>query len=315
MPFSWKTKTRRNRFSQFVADHFHLPKRRRSMVVETGFPTSLIDLYVRHRGTFGKSSDKKQKGNDSPNYSSSGSLSSSSSSDLDYIPSVGASDKYSKTEAELSVGMRKLNPVLVVVLKVLFMMVLVFGTKAFTIAITLFASLLLFLESRGKRSLGRPVLVRPKQTATVVVCTQVLEIEEQVELKQKELDEVTSEILIETRGKSSRRAMMKSRIKNLVPKKLRIHKHSMDSKQETCCEFKEEETGRRSSSSTLSSETVCEDGKSGTNVQRNSDFLVLFFIVLVGLLEGRVFALVIALSWCLLLKLQWRNVKFFISSS
>ncbi|KAJ0546399.1 hypothetical protein HanIR_Chr08g0360511 [Helianthus annuus] len=294
--YTW-SKTRRNRFSKFVADHFQLPKRRRSMVVETGFPTSLIDLYVRHRGTFGKSSDKKQKGIDSPNYLSSGSLSSSSSSDLDYRPSVAASDKYSKTEAELSVGMRKLNPVLVVVLKVLFMMVLVFGTKTFTIAITLFASLLLFLESRSKRFLGRPV------------CSQVLEIEEQVELRQKELDEVTSEVLIETRGKSSRRAMMKSRIKKLVPKKLRIRKPSIDSKQEICCEFKEEETGRRSSSSILSSETECDDGKSGTNVQRNSDCLVLFLIVLVGLLEGRVFALVIALSWCLLLKLQWRNVR------
>ncbi|KAD4178649.1 hypothetical protein E3N88_27240 [Mikania micrantha] len=51
----------------------------------------------------------------------------------------------SKTEAEISVEMAKLNPLLVVALKVLVMLVLVLGTKEFRIAITISAFVLLFM--------------------------------------------------------------------------------------------------------------------------------------------------------------------------
>lgn len=218
MPFSWKNKTRRNRFSQLVTNHLQ------STLVETGFPMSLIDLYVRNRGRFRKPFAKKQSS------SSSGSVldsinSSSGDSDCtetgetvdDDVVVVG-----SKIEQDKSVELAKLNPVFVAVLKVLLMMVLVFGTKRFTIVITLSAFLLLFLEFAVKL-----LLTRSEQNATLVLCK--LEIKEKVELKQEarlekesesesESDEVRSEVLM-VRRKSSPRAIMKSKIKKLVFKK------------------------------------------------------------------------------------------------
>lgn len=401
MPFSWKKKTRCTRFSQLVADHLQSPKRGGSLVVETGFPTSLIDLYVRNRGRFRKSSAKKQRENDSQT-----SLSTSTSSSSVMLVdsnnlSSGASDNMgtdeiieedvvadgmvsdgqieienpSKSEVGRSSEMAKLNPVLVAALKVLFMLVLALGAKKFTVGITLSAFLLFFLESLAKPFLGRSSLIRPstdsktlfesdfhetkntnssKENTTVVVCSEVLEIEEQVELKEevrseKELDEVRSEVLMEIRHKTSRRAILKSRMKKLVPKKL--HKSSMGSKVKSSGDFKEQETvkcvqdlkpnfcsassdskgetvcvqkqeqdtiveieGRSSSSSlTFSSEIDYNDKDKGRESQQNSGYLVLCLIVLIGLIGGRILALVLALSWCLMLKSsQWRNVKFLI---
>ncbi|KAH7545548.1 hypothetical protein FEM48_Zijuj01G0105300 [Ziziphus jujuba var. spinosa] len=55
----WK-KTGVNRISRIVAD-LHSPKRGNSLVVETGFPTSLVDLFVKNRDRLRKSSKKKKK--------------------------------------------------------------------------------------------------------------------------------------------------------------------------------------------------------------------------------------------------------------
>ncbi|CAL0301018.1 unnamed protein product [Lupinus luteus] len=57
MPFPWK-KNKVTTFSQIVAD-LHSPKRGVSLVVETGFPTSLIDLFVKNRTRFRKSKSNK----------------------------------------------------------------------------------------------------------------------------------------------------------------------------------------------------------------------------------------------------------------
>ncbi|KAG4990325.1 hypothetical protein JHK87_023782 [Glycine soja] len=57
MPFPWK-KNRVPRISQFVAD-LQSPKRGGSLVVETGFPTSLIDLFVKNQSRFQKHRSKK----------------------------------------------------------------------------------------------------------------------------------------------------------------------------------------------------------------------------------------------------------------
>ncbi|KAD6119759.1 hypothetical protein R6Q59_025767 [Mikania micrantha] len=415
MPFSWKKTARCNRFSKLVADHLQSPKRGGSLVVETGFPTSLIDLYVRNRGRFRKS--KKQRENDSPTPLSSCSSSSSSGLLVDSlnITSSSSSSLYSlvesnnlssggtdhrgtdeiieeevdvgvdmimiddsikdftETEVEMSVEMAKLNPLLVVALKVLVMFVLVLGTKEFRIAITISAFVLLFMESMGKLLLGRSNSVRSTEDSKTLsessvqvtkniksseenstpVCNKVMEIEEQIESNQeirsdKYLDEVRSEVLMEIKHKSSRRAIMRSRMKKLVPKKLR--RSSMGSKEEISYRFIEEtvksaqddkasidssecsyskgetlrifkqnqnknlEIERRSLSSSLSSEIDCTGKESERELHQNSGCFVLCLIVLVGLIGGRIMALVLALSWCLILKkLQWRNVKFPIS--
>ncbi|KAI3819996.1 hypothetical protein L1987_13851 [Smallanthus sonchifolius] len=361
MPFSWKNKTRRNRFSQLVADHLQSPTRGGSLMVETGFPTSIIDLYVRNRGRFRKSSAKKTTSSGSflglNNLSSSDSsldLNNSSSGDSDCIETdeiieedVVVADGEVKIENH-SVEMAKLNPVFVVLLKVLFMVVLVFGTKRFTIAITLLAFLLFFVELVVKRLISiRPAVdstalfeSRFQETMTIKSSKQVED--EEVELKQevgldKESGEGRSEVLMVIRRKSSRRDVMKSRIKKLVPKKLRRSSvDSMDSKNKICCDFNEcSDSNGDVKPLVLSNEcsdskgeilhileqnedkvveTECDDEELGRGLEQSCGCLILFLVVLVGLIGGRVMALVMALSWCLIMNmLQWRNVKFLIS--
>ncbi|CAB4276594.1 unnamed protein product [Prunus armeniaca] len=58
MPLPWK-KMRVNRISQFVAD-LQSPKRGGSLVVQTGFPTSLVDLFVKNRDHLKKPSKKNK---------------------------------------------------------------------------------------------------------------------------------------------------------------------------------------------------------------------------------------------------------------
>ncbi|KAK4270831.1 hypothetical protein QN277_019600 [Acacia crassicarpa] len=57
MPLPWK-KNKITRISQIVAD-LQTPKHGGSLVVETGFPTSLIDLIVKNRSRFQKRNSKK----------------------------------------------------------------------------------------------------------------------------------------------------------------------------------------------------------------------------------------------------------------
>lgn len=381
MPFSWKKKSRCNRFHQLVADHLQSPKHGGSLVVETGFPTSLIDLYVRNRSRFRKSATNKQTEFDSPSPLSPSSgvfvdLNNLSSSVTDYRESdeiieedviVAANDgeidpeidNSTENEVKKSVVeidnssenyvkksgvMLMLNHILVV----LFILVLALGTKRFTVGITVSAFVLLFIELVGEPMLLRRLCsIRPSESSdhetenvnsskknASVVCREVMEIEE-VEAKQEVrsengVDEARSEVLMEVMPKSSRRAIMKSKMKKLVPKKLR--KSSMGSKDDISCEFKEEKVMKHvqdvkplvisSECSDIKGETFCILKQENDKIdcsnkekvresQQNSGYLVLCLIVLVGLIGGRVLALVLSLSWCLILKrLQWRNVKF-----
>ncbi|XP_062096771.1 uncharacterized protein LOC133802474 [Humulus lupulus] len=59
MPLPWK-KAKVTRISRIVAD-LQSPKRGGSLVVETGFPTSLIDLFVKNRDRLKKPSNSKKK--------------------------------------------------------------------------------------------------------------------------------------------------------------------------------------------------------------------------------------------------------------
>ncbi|XP_030480275.1 uncharacterized protein LOC115697420 [Cannabis sativa] len=59
MPLPWK-KSKVTRISRIVAD-LQSPKRGGSLVVETGFPTSLIDLFVKNRDRLKKHSNSKKK--------------------------------------------------------------------------------------------------------------------------------------------------------------------------------------------------------------------------------------------------------------
>ncbi|OMO83235.1 hypothetical protein CCACVL1_11486 [Corchorus capsularis] len=59
--FPWK-KAKVNRISRLVADLHQSPKRGGSLVVETGFPTSLIDLFVKNRDRLRKQTSKRKSG-------------------------------------------------------------------------------------------------------------------------------------------------------------------------------------------------------------------------------------------------------------
>ncbi|KAL5569183.1 hypothetical protein UlMin_025758 [Ulmus minor] len=65
MPFPWK-KTKVTRISQIVAD-LQSPNHGRSLVVETGFPTSLIDLFVKNCDRLKTPLMKKKKNNNNQN--------------------------------------------------------------------------------------------------------------------------------------------------------------------------------------------------------------------------------------------------------
>ncbi|KAL0011944.1 hypothetical protein SO802_007052 [Lithocarpus litseifolius] len=65
MPLPWK-KQKRSRISRIVADLQSSPKRGGSLVVQTGFPTSLIDLFVQNRDRLNKNKKKKNKKEKSP---------------------------------------------------------------------------------------------------------------------------------------------------------------------------------------------------------------------------------------------------------
>lgn len=60
MPLPWK-KQKGSRISRIVADLQSSPKRGGSLVVQTGFPTSLIDLFVQNRDRLNKNKNKKKK--------------------------------------------------------------------------------------------------------------------------------------------------------------------------------------------------------------------------------------------------------------
>ncbi|CAL9226222.1 unnamed protein product [Arabidopsis halleri] len=62
MPLPWK-KSKSSRISRFVSDLQQSPKHGGSLVVETGFPTSLIDLFVKNRDRLKKSASKRNNKN------------------------------------------------------------------------------------------------------------------------------------------------------------------------------------------------------------------------------------------------------------
>ncbi|XP_010439554.1 PREDICTED: uncharacterized protein LOC104722974 [Camelina sativa] len=62
MPLPWK-KSKSSRISRFVTDLQQSPKHGGSLVVETGFPTSLIDLFVKNRNRLKKQSSKRVTNN------------------------------------------------------------------------------------------------------------------------------------------------------------------------------------------------------------------------------------------------------------
>ncbi|GFP95944.1 hypothetical protein PHJA_001738500 [Phtheirospermum japonicum] len=188
MPLQWK-KAMNTRVSQLVNDHLHRSQKRRdgsSLLVETGFPTSLVDLFIKNREKLKKPSKKKRQNppipitplteiNDpvSPPHSPmispliTGSPLRSPPISPPPVPCEGLGES---RVLGSSVGLDErecvcdtcvdANTVLLVVLKMFLVVVLALGTKRLTVGITISAFLLFFLEYVGKhvRFVSKPSL-------------------------------------------------------------------------------------------------------------------------------------------------------------
>ncbi|XP_019169613.1 PREDICTED: uncharacterized protein LOC109165349 [Ipomoea nil] len=185
--FPWKKKKTGTRISQMVKDQFHRRKNAASpLVVETGFPTSIVDLIVNHRDRFKKPSSpslRSKKNNPpppppliddpdfvSPPQSPPPSISLTSPALLISPPRIAvpiAGDQESDAPSHRGESQdiviqgedgicnaMKPNRVLVVVLNIFLMVVLALGTKKFALGITVSAFLLFFLEYLGKHVSG-----------------------------------------------------------------------------------------------------------------------------------------------------------------
>ncbi|XLR17191.1 hypothetical protein S83_045129 [Arachis hypogaea] len=197
MPFPWK-KNRVTRISQIVAD-LQSPRRGGSLVVETGFPTSLIDLFVKNRSRFTRTKSKRplQPGiydppppppstpvlSPVPETSSSGDLSVVRAHAPSLTPLVTVNDGgddggVSGSEEVIRVGECGCESYSKSVLassvkwKALFLVVvLISSVMKLTVGITVSAVTLLFLENVGKRFVGwwRTVGIK-MEPFTVTVC-------------------------------------------------------------------------------------------------------------------------------------------------
>nr|XP_027086483.1 uncharacterized protein LOC113708218 [Coffea arabica] len=163
MPFPWK-KVKNTKISQLVTDHLDSQRRLGGppLVVETGFPTSLVDIVVRNRQRFKKSSKmRKNETNSSiltspppsPLSSPPPELSSSSSSSSSPLPSTLLSTTVEETRGESVNELKKedenFKGVLLAVLRMSFVVVLALGTKKFALGLTMSAFFLFFVEYVG----------------------------------------------------------------------------------------------------------------------------------------------------------------------
>ncbi|XP_058749420.1 uncharacterized protein LOC131622405 [Vicia villosa] len=368
MPFLWKKKNRVTRISQIVAD-FQSPKRGRSLFVETGFPTSLIDLFVKNRNRFKKTRFKKPVHSDNTDLSPSSSPSPPppppsspvtppspihdfSSEDVPILnPMIGENTDESAVgdsppvEKPTSTFRSK-----AIVVKTLTVIVLAASVKELTVAITVSAFALLFLENALKRAVSclKPcsnasvvaiesrfskILFRVKdneiqQPVTVFNEVELLnlnhdEIEAVEEEKSEELgicceleESMVSECKIKGKGSRSGRfkATMVKKLQKFRSKRERkeeekgISNFNNNSYEDDKVEDKEaiiiiRNEVRDDCGITYSTESIIAGKK-------NSGYAILVMIVLIGLIVGRLQALILTIGWCFLVKMVkviWRS--------
>lgn len=165
MPFPWK-KVKKTKISQLVTDHLDSQRRLGAppLVVETGFPTSLVDIVVRNRKRFKKSSKmRKNETNSStlrspppsplssppPELSSSSSSLASSSPLPSTLLSTTVEETCGESVNELKKEDENFKAVLLAVLRMSFVVVLALGTKKFALGLTMWAFFLFFVEYVG----------------------------------------------------------------------------------------------------------------------------------------------------------------------
>ncbi|KAG6419396.1 hypothetical protein SASPL_121616 [Salvia splendens] len=255
MPFPWK-KVKSARISRLVNDHLHISQKRRdgsSLVVETGFPTSLIDLFIKNREKLKKPSKKKRGVYDpaiegSPIYcpppppSPVGSPPPQRVSPIPPPPieiraAAEVVEERGGAESGGEARERDVNGVLLMIFRIFTVVVLGFSTKRLALGITISAALLLLLEYAGKRrrrlSTAAPPIARI-DSRLLIQEIQVLnspEIQPEKEITEgkpefQEIEAVEMAMKVEEElplSKKSRKAKITSKIRKivLIPKKFR----------------------------------------------------------------------------------------------
>ncbi|XP_045805743.1 uncharacterized protein LOC123898775 [Trifolium pratense] len=364
MPFLWKKKNRVTRISQIVAD-FQSPKRTSSLVVQTGFPTSLIDLFVKNRNRFKKSSFKKPvhseiidpSGSPPPPpppspVTSSPSISESPIHEIftEEVPMPNSPIRETADDESAAVDfvtVNKLgsaigsNPKLITV-KMLTVIILAASVKELTVAITVSAFALLFLENALKivvsnlkpKSRFQKVLFSSKENKVcepvTVLASDGIEllnldlnldsnccVNDEIEVVE-EKNELENSLKI--RGKGNR----SGRFKATMAKKLQKFRGSKREKKEE----KEKEIINIINKESISC-VVDEDEEEIINIKNeatdddcgitcsgetivvgNSSYAILVMVILVGLIVGRLQALILTIGWCFLVKIVgglWRS--------
>lgn len=166
MPFLWK-KSDIAQLTGLVSD-IRSRRRRSSLLVQTGFPTSLADLVVKNRTRLKKSSSsssppkkkKIEREDSSPIASPRSVISSFSEAPVAGFP-LKDSARFESRQSELSCsGSDEVRDVVAVsasrryfslIIKLFFVVVLALGTKKIAVGITASAFLLFFIEFVGKR--------------------------------------------------------------------------------------------------------------------------------------------------------------------
>lgn len=323
MSLLWK-KPKSSRISRFMSEFQQSPKRGGSLVVETGFPTSLIDLFVKNRDRLKKSPPKrlKRQPHTAPNafFSAKPDVAlkkpeavRSRVERVDFLDDGSAADTKRSNDKNVCVCV-------LMAFKVFIVSLLALSTKKkLTIGITLSAFALLLTELAATRLLSRFKLLNADKNAISRGKTETFHVtsdkkavsclEEKTEHVAKTEDSNLKQLRIrDLLSKDENSKSKSSRLKSKIVNKLRSYrkkKKTMKIKEETLSEVSSL-VSSEDKSERIEFEREEEEGLNpslmiGSKGDQTNGIVVMIVIVLAGLVSGKILAIILTLS-CLVLK-------------
>ncbi|KAK8574758.1 hypothetical protein V6N13_033994 [Hibiscus sabdariffa] len=291
MHFPWK-KSKVARIARLVAGLHQSPKRGGSLVMETGFPTSLVDLFVKNRDRLRKSSKRKYRfvAPPTPPLAQSPCNEDFQSPDMD-VGEIVVISRENNDDQRIPFH---------VAFKVLLAVALAVSTGSLAIWILIAALVLVLIKFAGARSWGflRPESEIPNGLKSRAGETESPDPSELIELR----DELKMESGKETcKSEGSRSSRIKtSLVKRFVPKKLRHGKgkkqgksvRSQDKEEASSSELEKQEAGVGEEDMVPRFDKLLERVRKG-----NSGYVILI-VLLAGLVGGRGVALFPTLVCC-----------------
>lgn len=323
MPLLWK-KAKTTRMSRMVAD-LQSPKRGGSLVVETGFPTSLIDLFVKNRDRLRKPSIKKRKNknkNDNVLVDDDDDSTNDTNRVVDRAPAVVPDEVEIPSGVVLDATMPEKTArvgveILAAMVGVLAVAFLALSTKKLAVVVTLSAFALLLVElviGRRRKSGGDHESESDEDEEFIAARLPAIRFGDEGVLTSSKTrnegqDQVPGLILEKSKSKSKRAKIRRKIIKNFVPKKLRTanKKRKKANMEANAVEEESPELlGEEADESVEMSVEDDDDGEEDEEQDRDQEFwtlLTILGVVLLGLCWGRVFSLVLTIAWCVGIKL------------